>query len=612
MNNSRPRRCHFFPFLLVIAALISLISLEVFLPLSAHAKLIEYFKGTDYELHVYDIKGREKGPTVLIIGGIQGDEPGGYLSADSYADIALRKGRLILVPRANLPSIILNCREINADMNRKFRTKSQRIYEEKVVAILKKLIQKSDVLLNLHDGSGFYRPVWVSTWKNPMRFGQSIIADAETYYSKQLHRTLALGKTAREVAVAVNRKIRNRVYHFHFNNHNTLSPKTRHRQQRNSATYYALTVCGIPAFGIETSKFLPSTHLKVLYHNLVINEFLKKFGVVLENPRVYMEPPRLAYLVVSINTSQPTVVYDGQTLTLARGDKICISGCKANYTRGITVDLLGYGTRNDFRKTFAVKGNTTLLIRKDRKIFARVNLKISEDMKSAEVKPRVVASHHIARGPYLLVKVNGELKAAATTAPFSVVAGDILELIDIVAPAAPPQLKLNFLGYVGDWKNNTGEDRGYRIDTGKELLRRYSLHKKGKMYLIKATSRGHLFCAFKMAVLHPRLREIVAYANGEWQHFGDREALRIFGGNEGLKVGVIQTTPFTPGGLSLKIQGRTYPIPNLMSCKNPLTIPLAGLNGETRSLTVRVQRGNINVGRFFLVCPLKGGLERGK
>jgi hypothetical protein len=612
MNNSKPRSHRIFFVFLFIAVFIVLISCGVFSPLPAQAELIEYFKGTDYELHIFDIKGREKGPTVLIIGGIQGDEPGGYLSADSYADIALKKGRLILVPRANLPSIILNCREINADMNRKFRTRSQRIYEEKVVAILKKLIQKSDVLLNLHDGSGFYRPVWISTWKNPMRFGQSIIADAETYYSKRFHRTLELGKTAREVAVAVNRKIRNRTYHFHFNNHNTLSPKTKHRQQRNSATYYALTVCGIPAFGIETSKFLPSTHLKVLYHNLVVNEFLKKFGVVLENPRVYMEPPRLAYLVVSINASQPTVVYDGQTLTLARGDKVCVSGCKANYTRGITVDLLGYGTRNDFKKTFIIKGNTTLLVRKDRRIFAKVNLETTENTKRVESVSCISESHLVSGRPYLLVKVNGELKAAALDTPFKFVEGDILELIDIVMPSVYVRMKLNFLGYVGNWKNNTGEDRGYRIDTGRELLRRYSQHKKGKVYLVKATSRGHTRYTFKMEMLRPHLKEIVLYANGEWQHFGNKGALCVYGEKEELKIGVIQTIPFTRNGLCVKILGKTYRIPSSMSCREPLVIPLSGLSGDVRALTVRIQRGNINLGRVFLVCPLKSGLENSR
>ena len=79
-----------------------------------------FFEGTDHELHVYRIHGKISGKTLLLIGGIQGDEPGGFLSVDHYADISLAKGNLIVVPRANFQSIIYQRRKINADMNRKF------------------------------------------------------------------------------------------------------------------------------------------------------------------------------------------------------------------------------------------------------------------------------------------------------------------------------------------------------------------------------------------------------------------------------------------------------------------------------------------------------------
>ena len=56
----------------------------------------------------------------MLIGGIQGNEPGGFISADLYADMSLEKGNLIVVPRANFYSIILNQRGAHGDMNRKF------------------------------------------------------------------------------------------------------------------------------------------------------------------------------------------------------------------------------------------------------------------------------------------------------------------------------------------------------------------------------------------------------------------------------------------------------------------------------------------------------------
>ncbi len=50
---------------------------------------------------MYTIKGSEPGPTLLLMGGIQGDEPGGYLAADLYPDLSLKKETMIVVPRAN-------------------------------------------------------------------------------------------------------------------------------------------------------------------------------------------------------------------------------------------------------------------------------------------------------------------------------------------------------------------------------------------------------------------------------------------------------------------------------------------------------------------------------
>ena len=53
-----------------------------------------------------------------------------------------------------------------------------------------------------------------------------------------------------------------------------------------------------------------------------------------------------------------------------------------------------------------------------------------------------------------------------------------------VEPGDASRLLVNFKGYVGNSKNNTGEDRGYVIDTGKDLWQRYFLGKKGRTYQV--------------------------------------------------------------------------------------------------------------------------------
>lgn len=143
---------------------------------SAKTEHIIHFENSDHELHVYKIHGQQPGKTLLIIGGMH-NEPGGYVTADLFADVKLKKGNLIVVPRANIPAIVTNKRGINGDMNRTFVDKVEHdhhhIYEDDIVAILKNLIGQSDALLNLHDGYGFYRPTWQSELENPKRWGQA-------------------------------------------------------------------------------------------------------------------------------------------------------------------------------------------------------------------------------------------------------------------------------------------------------------------------------------------------------------------------------------------------------------------------------------------------------
>lgn len=117
-----------------------------------------YLEGTDYELHIFKIYGKEPGKKGLIVGGIQGDEPGGYLSADLYVDAWLDKGDLIIIPRANFKSIILFNRGIDGDMNRRFIDNKTKHEMDQVVDIIQKLMSEVDFFLHLHDGSGFYSP----------------------------------------------------------------------------------------------------------------------------------------------------------------------------------------------------------------------------------------------------------------------------------------------------------------------------------------------------------------------------------------------------------------------------------------------------------------------
>ncbi len=474
--------------------------------------LTVYYEGTDHELNVYRIWGKEPGKTLLLIGGIQGDEPGGFLSADHYADFSLIKGNLIVVPRANFQSIVLQRRKINEDMNRKFAEDRRENYEAKIVRILKKLIQESDCLLNLHDGSGFFAQQWVSDQRNPRRFGQSIIADTETYVNPETGEILHLGAIARSVCEAINRQIQDPTLHFHFNNHRTRDRNSPNKEQRKSATYYALYTAGIPAYGVETSKSL-SLEEKVRHHNLAINAFMAFLGIVPENPGLNLDPPVMRYLIVSVNDSLPMAVENDQVLRVAAGDTIRISHIEANYDRGLSADVLGVGTVNDFRRKIRIDRPTRIVVRKDYTPCGSVYLETGgSDLPTATVSDRTGG------GPGMLlfrVRTNGEERIYPNNGRVSLVRGDLFQVVDVISGSIDPStVTVNFKGFVGNTRHNSGEDRGYTIDTAEGLWPRYSLDRKGKTYQVVVSREDEALGNLYVDIAEPELKYIVVQQEG--------------------------------------------------------------------------------------------------
>ena len=448
-----------------------------------------FFEDTDHELNVYRIYGKKLGNTLLLIGGIQGDEPGGFLSADHYADISLAKGNLIVVPRANFQSIVLNRRKINEDMNRKFADDYKSNYETKIVAILKKLIAESSCLLNLHDGSGFFSEKWESSDRNPKRYGQSIIADCESYVNPETGKVLKLGDMARSVCKQINKNIENPRYRFRFNNHKTIEKTSLHKEQRKSATFYALYTCQIPAFGIETSKSL-TTELKVRHHNLAINAFMELFGIVPETPGINLDDPELKYLIISVNNALPIAVKNQQTLYVNSGDAITISHIEANYERGLSADIIGYGTINDIRKETKIKGSTRIVVRKDYYPCGSVYLALNDSRNSSLHGGISVSNAPAASSSFLAykVKINNKEQVCQNYDRLKLIIGDTFEIVDVITGIGDPSdMIVNLKGYVGNKQNNTGEDRGYIVNTAKDLWERYSMDKRGKTYQVVVT-----------------------------------------------------------------------------------------------------------------------------
>jgi hypothetical protein len=397
-------------------------------------------------------------------------------------------------------------------MNRKFtREDNADSMEDKIVTILKNLISESDYLLNLHDGAGYYYPKHINKWRNPMRFGQAIITDCEEYRIPGTDQTIKLSEMAEKVVAQVNPHIENELYRFHVMNTRTAARDSKHKEQRKSATYYALTSRHIPSFGVETSKFLPSIDLKVQYHNLVINTFMELFDIIPESPTMVLDPPSLKYLVLSINGNSPTVVRQGQAIEVQVGDSINVTHIESNYERGLSLDILGYGDLNDYRKDFEIHRNTSLVVRKDNHKFAEIPIRIAgrqpqQHLQTAERTESKVDYFVIEAMGYRILLANGET--------LDLVRGEKMKIVDVWPPAPiSAGIKVNLKGFVGDETNNTGEDRGYVVDTATSLMKRWSVNDRGESYEIVATQNERTIARAFLRLTRPKMVYLLLRVN---------------------------------------------------------------------------------------------------
>ena len=213
-------------------------------------------------------------PVVLVVGGIQGDEPGGFSAATLLTThYTIRKGVLWVVPNLNFPSIIKRSRGLHGDMNRKFARLDNSDPEFGTVRRIQELISHPRVglVLNLHDGSGYYRPTFEDRLRNPNRWGQSVIVDQESLSGVFMG---TLGDEARQAAGAANSKLLSPQHALHV--HNTRTAEGDHEMEK-SLSYYAVRQ-GKAAFGLEASKEFP-VEIRAYYHLLMVESFLAQAGV---------------------------------------------------------------------------------------------------------------------------------------------------------------------------------------------------------------------------------------------------------------------------------------------------------------------------------------------
>lgn len=122
-------------------------------------------RGLPSETRYYIRQAAAHGPTVLVVGGMHGNEPAGAEAADQIRHWNVTRGRLVVIPRANPPALAANTRNVPGkpgalgNLNRNFPTTNpargtqgptaEHLWE--FVTIL-----KPDWVLDLHEGFDFH------------------------------------------------------------------------------------------------------------------------------------------------------------------------------------------------------------------------------------------------------------------------------------------------------------------------------------------------------------------------------------------------------------------------------------------------------------------------
>ncbi len=121
--------------------------------------------------HVFD--NSEPGPVVLLEGGIHGDELAGtYALDDLLPKFRVHSGKLIVLPRMNLPACNAVRRFVNADLNLIFPgKKGEKFYEHALAREIFDMVGKKKVeyVVTLHESRYLHNP------NKPRTFGQTVV-----------------------------------------------------------------------------------------------------------------------------------------------------------------------------------------------------------------------------------------------------------------------------------------------------------------------------------------------------------------------------------------------------------------------------------------------------
>ena len=209
-------------------------------------------KNTRYQTPYWVKKGAQNGPTVVVIGGVHGDEPASFLAARQMRNWRVEKGTLVLMPDAHIEAIRHAKRGYPRNMNALFPGKANGDAMERLAFQIWGVIRdsKPDLVLTLHESRDFYV-------NNLKRYGQTFTFDFEE-----------LRPQFGRVAQRLNARIPVKKNHF----------LLKVEAFKTCPTYCAWRYLRVPATSIETSKTLPLA-LRIQLQKQATLAFLEDVGL---------------------------------------------------------------------------------------------------------------------------------------------------------------------------------------------------------------------------------------------------------------------------------------------------------------------------------------------
>ena len=150
---------------------------------------------------------------------------------------------------------------------------------------------------------------------------------------------------------------------------------------------------------------------------------------------------------------------------------------------GSDESLLDVGGTNDLGRVTAIKGPTTIKVFKDAYQCGEVRVEttpnnVSEQLSDVRISPAERLKH-------VEIEVAGKNVVVSAGDTLHIVRGDIMKITGaLTTNLSESGFRVNFVGFVGNRRYNDAEDRGYRVDTSRDLMNWRSLNSDESLYEI--------------------------------------------------------------------------------------------------------------------------------